>query len=308
MLLIRKLLILWRIAASGTRNFFRNAWLSIAATAVMVVTLTIMLSAVVFNMALGSTLDQITEQIDIAVFFEDDAVLEDIKKLDNRLQELENVTKTHYVSKEEALERYQKDNEGNEEVLEAINEEDNPLPRSIEIQVKELQKVDEIVILTQEDEFLPIVESTSLEENNRRRTVNRIANVRDSLVTFGITASSIFAIISVLIIFNTIRMAIFARGQEIGIMRLVGATNMYIRGPFLFEAMLDGVIAAIISLALVYAVLFRGGVGLLDYVDFGHTLAFFSDMWPLVVFGTILAGILIGVVSSMLAMVRYLKL
>lgn len=308
-MLVRKLFMLWRIMKTGSRNFARNAWLSIAATAVMTVTLTIMLAAVVFNMALGSTLDQVTAKIDVAVFFTDEASQKKINRFQSELEQLENVTEVEFVSKSEALERYRelRSDEESSAPIEAVSEEENTLPRSVEIKMADLSRVGEISALAESQQFAPIVEDTSLEKENRR-TIERIARARESLITFGLTASLIFAAISMLIIFNTIRMAIFARAEEIGIMRLVGATNSFIRGPFLFEAMLDGIIAALISLGLVYAVLFRTGVSLINYVDFESTTAFFADMWPVVVLATIGAGILIGVLSSALAMMRYLRL
>ncbi|MEX0668371.1 MAG: permease-like cell division protein FtsX [Candidatus Saccharimonadales bacterium] len=306
--LLRKLLMLWRVITSGTRNFFRNAWLSVAATTVMVITLTIILGAVVLNMALGDTLDKITESIDIAIFFNDDAPMSMVNQLQNDLEELDNVTGTEYISKDDALRQYRLDNIDNQDVLDAVTEGDNPLPTSLEVQVQDLQLIDEIIMLTQEDQYLTIIEDTSLGED-RRRTIERIADTRQFLITAGIAASLIFASVSVLIIFNTIRMAIFARGDEISIMRLVGATNGFIRGPFLFEAILDGLIAASISLGLVYLLLFRGATRIVnDFISFDATIAFFSDQWLLVVLATLAAGALIGVISSMMAMVRYLKL
>ncbi|MEX0748470.1 MAG: permease-like cell division protein FtsX [Candidatus Saccharimonadales bacterium] len=304
---IRRLLVLWRIVLAGTRNFFRNAWLSVAATAVMVITLTIMLGAVVFNMALGDTLDQVTESIDIALFFDDSAPLETVQQLQTELESLANVADTHYVSKAEALERYQADNADNTDILEAVTETENPLPTSLEIQVYDLNEIDEIILLSQDERFVPIIEDTSLGED-RRRTIARIADTRQFLISFGVVASLLFASISILIIFNTIRMAIFARSEEIGIMRLVGATNGFIRGPFLFESMLDGIIAAAISLGVLYTALLKGAPRLVDFVNFDSTLSFFTGMWPLVVFVTICAGILLGVISSMMAMIRYLNL
>ncbi len=305
--LIRRLLMLWRIMVAGTRNFFRNAWLSVAATAVMVITLTIMLSAVIFNMALGDTLDQVTESIDVAIFFEDDASREAIDELQSELIGLENVTAVQYISKADALERYRRDNIDNPDILEAVSEDDNPLPRSLEIQVQDLNQIDELIILSQDDRFIPIIEDTSLGEE-RRRTIERIADTRQFLISFGVVASLIFASVSILIIFNTIRMAIFARGDEIGIMRLVGATNGFIRGPFIFESILDGIIAAAISLGIIYLALMQGATRLVDFVSFENTLEFFTVAWPLVVIATVLAGALIGIISSMMAMVRYLKL
>lgn len=292
---------------AGTRNFFRNAWLSVAATAVMVITLTIMLSAVVFNMALGDTLDQVTESIDVAIFFEDEAPRSTIDELQEELMRLENVTAVEYISKADALERYRRENIDNPDILEAVSESDNPLPRSLEIQVEDLNLIDELIILSQDERFVPAIEDTSLGDN-RRTTIERIADTRQFLISFGVIASLIFATISILIIFNTIRMAIFARGDEIGIMRLVGATNGFIRGPFIFESVLDGIIAAGISLGIIYLGLLQGATRIVDFVNFENTLEFFTTMWPLVVIGTIAAGILLGIISSMMAMVRYLKL
>lgn len=298
----------WRVITSGTRNFFRNAWLSVAATTVMVITLTIMLAAVAFNMALGDTLDRVTESIDIAIFLNDDAPMYIVSQLQHDLEQLDNVTGVQYISKDDALRRYRLDNIDNPDVLDAVTEDGNPLPTSLEIQVQDLQLIDEIIILTQENQYLAIIEDTSLGED-RRRTIERIADTRQFLITSGIAASLIFASVSVLIIFNTIRMAIFARGDEISIMRLVGATNGFIRGPFLFEAILDGLIAAGISLGLVYALLFRGATRIVnDFIIFEGTITFFTEQWLLVVLATLAAGALIGVISSMMAMVRYLKL
>src|SRR3990167_9583245 len=153
-----KLITFWRILVTGTRNFTRNAWLSIAATAVMVVTLTFMLTAIIFNFALNDTLEQVTKKIDVAIFFTDEATPEQIEAFQTELKTLENVQTIRFVTKAQALERYREQNRDNAALLEAVNETENPLPRSIEIQVKDLNKVDPIVLATQKDEYLPIVQ------------------------------------------------------------------------------------------------------------------------------------------------------
>lgn len=307
-MLVRKLFMLTRVMEAGTRNFFRNAWLSVAAITVMAVTLTIMLSAVVFNMALGNTLDKVTEKIDVAVYFNDDASRSQIDQFQEALLARGNVTEVEFISKAEARERYRQERSSSgEQPIDPVTPGDNPLPRSVEITVADLTRVGQISDLAQSQQYAPIVEETSL-GGDQRDTIQRIATVRESLLTAGLVASLIFAGISVLIIFNTIRMAIFARGEEISIMRLIGATNAFIRGPFLFEAILDGIMAALIALGLVYALLFRSGASLIDYVDFESTVTFFAEAWPLVAGGTILAGVLLGAFSSTLAMARYLRL
>ncbi len=302
-----RLITLWRIMIAGTRNFFRNAWLSAASTAVMMVTLTVMLSAVILNLALNDTVEQVTAKIDIAIFFEDAATPEQVINLDTDLKRLDNVTSTFYVDKAEALKRYREQNKDKPELLEAVSETENPLPTSLEVRVKDLNNIEPIIGLTQKEDYLGAIQDTSFGED-RQKTIARIANFKRFLIQAGVVASVVFATIAILIIFNTIRMAIFSRREEIEIMRLIGATNGYIRGPFLFEAMLDGLIAAVIALMLGYALLFVAGPKLVTYIDFRDTLNFFEHHWTLTAITTMLTGILIGIGSSLLAMIRYLKL
>jgi cell division transport system permease protein len=303
---VHKLITLWRIVVAGTHNFFRNAWLSAAATAIMTVTLTVMLSAIILNAALTDTLKEITNRIDIAIFLEDEATEAQIESIQNELRQIENVQSVSFVSKTDALNRYRAQYRDNPTLLAAITEEENPLPQAIEFQVKDLNQIEPIILVTQKEEYIPIVQSTSYED--RQRIIKRIADINSFLVNAGVIVSSLFTAISILIIFNTIRMAIFSRGEEIQIMRLIGASNGYIRGPFIFEAMLNGVMAAVISLAFGYIVLFAGAPKLLSYVNFSNTLSFFEQYWTLVGIGTMLIGMFIGALSSILAMMRYLRL
>jgi cell division transport system permease protein len=302
-----RLVTVWRICQAGTRNFFRNAWLSMAAIAVMTVMLTVILNAFIINVALNDTLADVTKKIDIAVFFKEGVTAEQVLPLQEDIKRDSNITSVFYVSKTEALKRYREQNKNSPELLEAVNEQENPLPTSLEIQVKDLKRIDPLIETTRKPEYSQIVSDTSLGED-RQKTVQRIANVKAFLLKAGVVASAIFATIAVLIIFNTIRMAIFSRGEEISIMRLVGATNGYIRGPFLFESMLDGVIAGVITLVITYVVLFIGAPKLLSYVNFSQTITLFETYWTLVGLATLLLGMLVGVASSALAMVRYLKL
>jgi cell division transport system permease protein len=303
---VHSLIAVWRIMVAGTRNFFRNAWLSIAATAIMTVTLTVMLSGVILNAALKDTLKDITHRIDIAIYLEDKAEPEQIVALEEELRNLDNVQTVHFVSKADALKRYRVQFRDKPTLLEAITDEENPLPQAIEFQVKDLNEIDPIIEITQKDEYLPIVQSTSYED--RQKIIKRIAEINSFLVNSAIIVSSLFTAISILIIFNTIRMAIFSRSEEIQIMRLIGAGNGYIRGPFIFEAMLNGVMAAVISLVFAYVVLFAGAPKLLSYVNFSNTLSFFENYWTLIAFGTMLVGMFVGALSSALAMARYLRL
>ena len=305
--LIRKFFMLVRIMMAGTRNFFRNAWLNLAATAVMVVTLMIMLGAVIFNMALNDTLSQYTQQVDlVALYLEEDVSDQEVQDLRSHLEADENIVDTQFISKAEAFERYQELGL-DDDVIDAIGDQDF-LPASVEVRVDDIDRIQEVnMIVDQDENFSAIVNDSSLDEDSQR-TIERISSTQQFLITSGLSASILFASISILIIFNTIRIAIFARSEEIGIMRLIGATNSFIRGPFLFEAMLNGIVAATVSLLIVHTLLFRVLGESVQYIDMTQTISYFEDMWLVAVVMTFGVGILVGVFSSVLAMARHLRL
>lgn len=305
--MMRRWITTWRVMQAGTRNFFRNAWLSIAAIAMMVITLTVILGSIILNIALNDTLDEVTNKIDIAIYFNDEVTTETVEQIQQDLQNDPNVTGTVYISKDQALSRYRDQNRDNPELLEAINERENPLPSSLEVRVSDLKQIDGIIAITQDEDYLASIQETSLGED-RKKTIDRIANIKEFLITAGLGASVIFAGVAILIIFNTIRIAIFSRSDEIQIMRLIGATNSFIRGPFIWEAMLDGIVAATITLVVAYMAIFAGATKIINYVNFSSTITIFENYWTLVGIGVIALGMLIGVVSSVLAMTRYLKL
>lgn len=302
-----RLITIWRITVAGTRNFFRNAWLSVASTAVMTVTLSVVLAAIILNFALNDALTQVTKKIDVAIYLEDTTKPAEVTSLSDELKQQSNVTTIHYVDKTEALRRYRAQYQNNPDLLNAINAKDNPLPTSLEVGVKDLNQVQPIIDITTKPQYANIIQDTSFGED-RRKTIERIGNIKHFLLEAGIVAGAIFAVISVLIIFNTIRMAIFSRRDEVEVMRLIGATNGYIRGPFIFEAMLDGVVAAVFALTVGYVLLFVGGPKLLSYIDFSHTIFFFETHWTVVGLLTLVGGMLIGITSSLLALIRYLQL
>ncbi len=299
---------LWRIIVAGTSNFFRNAWLSTAATAVMTVTLTIIVTSFISSSALTSTIKGVTDKIDISIYLKDSVSPEDAAALKGRLEKVENVQSVRYVSKKEALEIYRKQNVGNDKLLAAITEQDNPLPASLAIKTVDPKKLETIANFVNQPDIKALQSDPPSYSGANRQAIDRIVSVSNFFKTTGLVASIIFVVISTLIIFNTIRMAIFTRREEIEIMKLVGATKWFIRGPFIFEAVLYGIIAAVIAVVLSYSLLLGGGPKLASYIDVHSTIKFFQTYPLLIIGGELIIGILIGAFSSMLAMSRYLKL
>jgi cell division transport system permease protein len=299
-----------RITKTGLHNFVRNAWLSTAATAVMTVTLTLVAVSYIANVALTSTIKGVVQKIDVSIFLKDSDTPEQINTLKTKLEQVENVQGVKFVSKADALVEYRKQNADNPKLLEAISETDNPLPASLQIKAKDPNKLDPITDLLNRPENKPLLaERDAISySGDRKATIDRIIQTSNFFKATGIVASIVFVIISTLIIFNTIRMAIFTRREEIEIMKLVGATNWFIRGPFIFEASLYGIIAAAIAVIFIYTVVVSGAPKLGSYIDTGGIIDFLQSNVVLVILAELALGMLIGAASSMVALKRYLKL
>lgn len=299
-----------RIGKTGSRNFMRNAWLSTAATAVMTVTLTLIAVSYIATSALNTTIKGVVDKIDVSVYLNDATTPEQVTSLQTRLKAIDNVSSIKFVSKNDALAQYREQNKANPELLKAVSETDNPLPASIQIKVKDQNKMQPITDLVNQPDVKPLLAPRDAVSysGDRKVTIDRIISTSNFIKLATIAASVLFVIISTLIIFNTIRMAIFTRRDEIEIMKLVGATSWFIRGPFIFEAALYGIIGAAISLIIVYMLIIGGAPKLGSYVDTESVVSFFKSNFILVALIEVVIGILIGAISSLIAMVRYLKL
>jgi cell division transport system permease protein len=300
----------WRILVTGARNFTRNAWLSTAATAVMTITLTIIVISFISNSALTSTIKGVTNKIDVSLYLKDTVTPDQRDAFRKALEADSNVESVHYVSKDEALALYKEKNKGNQTLIQGLQFAGNPLPASFSVKAKDPKHLDSIIAVSNRPEFTQLLDPTAPPSysGQNKDTINRIVRVSNFFKSSELVASVIFVVISTLIIFNTIRMAIFTRREEIEIMKLVGATKWFIRGPFIFEAALYGIIAAVIALVLSYSLLLGAAPKLASYIDVKSTIDFFRSYPVIVILVELIIGILIGAFSSMLAMSRYLKL
>ena len=300
-----------RIITTGLVNFARNSWLAIAAMAVMVVTLTIILFSLIANATFTNTIQQITSKIDVSVYLKDTVSDADAHKLMSRIEKLPNVEKVSYVSKEEVLQKYIKDNADNPDLLGAVSQADNPLPATIRIKPRDLNKLQDIKTFLSKKDVASLQSDQPSYSGDRKEAIDKITHATNILQRVGIVAVVVFAIISVLIIFNTIQMAIFNRRDELTIMRLLGASTWYIRGPFVVESIVYGILSAIVSVFLIHSMFVAASSTLqatsLGLLDINYSAEYFkSHMWALLLM-QLLVGILIGAASSTVATRRYLK-
>ncbi len=300
-----------RIIRTGMVNFVRNMWLAIAAMAIMIVTLTIILFSVIVNATFSNTVQQITNKIDVSVYLKDSVTPAQSQSLVGQLKSLPAVQHVRYLSKEDALKQYEAQNVGNTQLLQAINETDNPLPATIKIKPRTLNDIDQIRAFIEKPDTAKLQSDPASDSGDRREAIAKITHATNILRRVGAGAVVVFAVISVLIIFNTIQMAIFNRRDELQIMRLLGASTSYIRGPFVVETIIYGIFSAIISVLIINAVFVTASSSLqatsFGLLDISYSQSFFENRyWELLLIQLAL-GIFIGAASSIIATRRYLK-
>lgn len=307
----RKFITFGRIVRTGAVNFVRNLWLAIAAMAIMIVTLTIILFSVIVNATFNNTVAQITDKIDVSLYLKDSVTPDQTQNLLKQLRALPSVQHVTYLTKEQALAAYEQQNASNPGLLQAINETDNPLPATINIKPKTLNEIPKIQTFIDKPDILAMQSDPASDSGDRRAAISKITHATNILQRAGIIAVLVFATISVLIIFNTIQMAIFNRRDELQIMRLLGASTGYIRGPFVVESIIYGILSAIASILLINALFITASSSLqatsFGLLDISYSQSFFESHYWLLLAMQLGLGILIGAASSVIATRRYLK-
>jgi len=246
-----------RIIKSGFVSFWRNNVVSFASILVMTMTLFVLGSILFVGATLDASLNQIRDKVDINVYFVTEAPEEDILALKRSLESLSEVASVEYVSREQALERFRSRHENDQLTLQALDElGENPLGANLNIKAKETSQYEgiaeflgnESALSTVDD--IPIIDKVNYFQN--KNAIDKLSEIIDSSETFSLIIIAILVIASVIITFNTIRLAIYTSKDEISVMKLVGASNSYIRGPFVFEGIMYGIVSALITLILFY--------------------------------------------------------
>ncbi|MDQ3159199.1 MAG: ABC transporter permease [bacterium] len=307
----RKTITFGRVFKNGFINFLRNAWLASAAIAVMVITLTIFLLSYIASTTFNNSIDQLTDKIDISVYLVDGIKEEDLNNFFDDLKGLDSVKSIDYLSKEKALDEYKSQNKDNLDLLSAISQTDNPLPATVRVKPVDPDHFEEIKVFLETPDNQKLQSEETSYSGDRKEAIDNITSATEYFRTAGIVGVATFAVISVLIIFNTIRMAIFNRRDEINIMRLLGAGTWYIRGPFIVETVFYGVISGLLSV-IITSLIFSIQTNALDatslgLLDIGFASEYFSDNFFKILTIQIGIGITIGAISSFIATRKYLK-
>lgn len=301
-----------RMVRYGVNNFTRNAWLTIAATAVMTITLLVIFMTVAAQNILSDSVNAISQKVDMSIYLKTETTDAQAEKVMAEMRQLSNVKQVSYISAKQAREQNALQNKTDEKVLDAIGEATNKLPATIRVSLKNINDTSQL------DDFIknnatikPLIDKDRPASfaGPRREAIQGIARWTVMAQRIGLVASVVFVVMSSLIVFNTIRMAIFSRKEEIQMMKLIGADKQFIRGPFVVEAVVYGFIAAMVASVLSYLLL----LGVRDKfagsgVDVQTTLDLVTVYGGVVLLAMIALGAVIGTISSLLATQRYLKI
>lgn len=301
-----------RMCRYGINNFTRNAWLTIAATAVMTITLLIVFMTLAARSVLVETVATVRDKVDVSIYVKYDINDQDVQTIQHDLEAMPSVKRVTYISPEQGRTEFAQANKDNTDILDALNEATGKLPGTFRINPVDINNTDDLRAYTETNETLKANLDPNREPSfagDRRAAIENIGRWISFADKAGIIASVLFIAISSLIVFNTIRMAIFNRKDEIQMMKLIGADRNFIRGPFVVEAVVYGFIAAVIATAIGLGLLYAAKDKLLSYgVGVEGTIDAATIYIGLIVLGMIGLGALIGIISSLLATRKYLRI
>lgn len=306
------LLALKRIIKTGFVNFWRNGFVSTSSVVVMFITLFVMGSLIFVNEMMDSSLNLLKDKVDINAYFIMDASEESILRVKETLEQLDEVEKVTYTSREEAEARFRERHKDDEIEIQALNElGTNPLLASLSIKAKDpshyerindFLKTDKSMVST---EGVPIVSKVNFNEN--RLAIQKLEQWIRGIETFGLVVTMVLISVSIVIVFNTVRMTIFISREEIAVMRLVGASDMYIRGPFVFSGIMSGLIASIITLVSFYPLAIWLGPGTQEFFGNFNLFLYYTQNFGKIFLIIMFTGVFLGALSSFLAVKKYLR-
>lgn len=296
-----------RIIKYGLLAFWRNGLQSTATIAILFLVLLGFTGLLIFNSVTNIILNDIQDKIDISVYFKIDAPEDNILDVQRALESLPEVKNVDYISKDQALQIFKAQHQNDPAISQSIDELGaNPLSASLNIKARDLKDYSTIAAYLQRDQFQPLIDKVSYTQN--ANVIDRLKSIKNNVEQGGFLLIIFMSIVAALIIFNTIRLAIFSNREELGIMRLVGASNFFIRGPYLLEGAIYGLIGGILSIILTTIIVYYTAPHFNVLISSGNSWGFYTSHFFKLVFYQFLFGVGLGILSSYVAVRRYLRI
>jgi len=296
------------VKEAGT-SFKRNWVMSIGGIVTIFLSLLLIGVSLLIGNAANSLITGTESKVTIEIFLADSAKQTDVEGLQRKLETNSLIKSVDYISKDQALQIFKQQMKQSPDVIN--NLEGNPLPASLKIELHNTHDVNTVVsTIKATPEFKKVCDRPDNPASSLRYgqdIVQRLFNFTRVIRVVGVVFIVMLAVVSLIFINNTIRMAIYARRNELSIMRLVGASNWFIRMPFIFEGMIQAIIGALLAIGVIMMIQFIALPKIqstLRFMSFGISNSF---IW-LISLILLAGGVIIGGLGSWLAMRRYLKI
>lgn len=291
------------------QGFVRNSSTAIGSIITIFLSLLVVGIFLVGGVMLDNLMSSVENEVSITAYIADDAEQSDIDKVMNFIEDIDDVESVSFTTKEQALENFKEDMTSNPEIIDQLDGT-NPLPASIDVELRDPQMVADVAKQIEENSIYKSIcedpDDVSDSIKYGQGTVERLFQVTNYVRYIGIALVILLIFIALVFINNTIRLAILARRKEIAVMRLVGASNGFIRGPFLMEGALHSIIGSILAILVIEAIHIFALPHVqttIRFLDFGIAPTTYIVIYIIL----ILLGLIIGLFGSMIAMRRYLK-
>jgi len=267
--------------------------------------------AIFLSALLSHTLTTIKDKVDVSIYFVTSASEESIFDVKDQLEKLPQVVSISYTTREDVLEQFRTRNAGDQLNLQALDEiGTNPFGARLVVRAKDLSQYESIVDFLDASPMLSssgtsIVDHVNYEQN--KDVIGRLTLAINATRQIGFAMVFIFALASILIAFATIRLAIYTAKDEISVMKLVGASNAYVQGPFVVAGVITGAISAVLVLLIMWPVAWYAGSNWTHALDGFNLAQYYATHFILVFAILMLSGILLGAIASMFAIRKYLK-
>lgn len=297
-----------RIFTFATRNFFRNFWLSTMTISVVALALLAANLLVVINALTGATVQAITNRLDVSVTFAPQVGDEIIASVRTVLLAMPEVRDVVTVSPEEALARLRERQKNNPAIAAALEElGENPLGVTLAIKARDSADYPAILTVLNDPAYAQFIESRDFEDH--RILIERVNGIARRVERGALAVSLIFTLIAVLIVFNTMRIAIATHRAEIKVMKLVGASHWFVRGPFLIEGIFYAVAATIIALLVALPLVRWASPSVANFFDATpvNLWGYYVSHLPAIFFGELVGAAVLTFISASVAVSKYIK-
>lgn len=299
------LTVISRIVHYGFANFWRNGWPSAATVAIMVLALLVFIGLILFNVVTGQAMASVENKIDVSVYFKTNTPEDEILNVKQSLESLREVKSVVYVSSDEALAIFQ-ERHANDPLGQAVEEvTGNPFVASLNIQANSPDQYATIAQYLSTPNLSQYFDKVSYFEN--QEVIDRLVAIINNVNRGGFVLTVILILVAGLVVFNSIGLVIYSSREEIGIMRAVGASNALVRGPFMVEGVIAGVLAAIISILIAAPLTYFVSPYFAAFIPGLDIFQYFYSHIPSLLGYQLLFGILVGAFSSTIAVRRYLR-